>query len=220
MTDCHTDVLAMTALETADVSATVFTNLVSRLVVDPERFVGETEPMEAVGMGAVYRVTSNLRPLREPDPSEQERLLNQWFHPYASAFADLVDAKLDVHGRVVIVDLHSFPKLRLPYEPDLGAERPGICIGTDQFHTPDGLRTSAFSAFAPVRYGVTENSPFAGTYVPLKHWGQNHSVSSIMIEVRRDLYQIEPGGPLHYGYEAVVRNLATLFLAILNDVDF
>jgi hypothetical protein len=32
-----------------------------------------------------------------------------------------------------------------------------------------------------------------------------------MIEVRRDLYQFEPGGPLHSGFERVVDHLAHLF---------
>jgi hypothetical protein len=52
--------------------------------------------------------------------------------------------KLEEHGKVVIVDLHSFPTLPLPYGLDPSALRPGVCIGTDPFHTPDELRRMAF----------------------------------------------------------------------------
>ena len=207
MTDWYTDRLAIDALTKAGVSATVFANRASRLVIDPERFVGEGEPMAAIGMGPVYHVTSDLRPLRNDDPVEDQRLLDHWFHPYATAFTELVDQTLADHGHAMIVDLHSFPKRALPYERDPTAQRPGICIGTDPEHTPEGLRAAAFEAFGDHPGGVAENTPFAGTYVPLKHFGRTLNVWSVMIEVRRDLYQQGPGGPLHEGFEEVTDRL-------------
>jgi N-formylglutamate amidohydrolase len=210
MTDWHTDRMAADALALAGdgVAATVFANRTSRLVVDPERFVDDTEPMAAIGMGAVYRVTSHLHPLRRPDPGEERRLLDRWFHPYAAAFTRVVDEALADHGEAVIVDLHSFPSIALPYEPDPSAVRPAICVGTDPVHTSSRLAVAAQAAFGGVAGGVANDSPFAGTYVPLAHWRRTPEVRSIMIEVRRDLYQSEPGGPLHNGYDPVMRRLA------------
>jgi len=58
---------------------------------------------------------------------------------------------------------------------------------------------------------IAENTPFAGTYVPLTHFRSTQEVDSVMIEIRRDLYQEEPGGRTHAGYGPVVSRL-TAFL--------
>jgi N-formylglutamate deformylase len=214
MTDWHTDRLAVDALQLAGVAGAVFINRVSRLVVDPERLTDDVEPMAAIGMGRVYRVTSQLRPLRHADPADDQGLLDRWFHPYAAAFGQLVDETLYEHGRVTIVDLHSFPSEPLPYEPDPLAPRPGICIGTDPDHTPPALVASVFKVFARTKGNVARNTPFSGAYVPLRHWRHTREVTSIMVEVRRDLYLQEPGGPLHEGFETIVAGLARFFTAL------
>jgi N-formylglutamate amidohydrolase len=214
MTDWYTDRMAQDALAQAGVPAVIFANRASRLVIDPERFIGDDEPMQKVGMGPVYVATSDGRPLRTPDPARDLRLLDQWFHPYAAAFADLVDKTMTEHGRAVIIDLHSFPSMALPYELDQSAARPGICIGTDPFHTSPALRQLALDAFEGVSGGMGENTPFAGTYVPLAHFRTTREVNSVMIEVRRDLYQEEPGVPKHGGYGRVVDRLARFLSAV------
>jgi N-formylglutamate amidohydrolase len=214
MTDWYTDQLAVNALEQAHVPGTVFANRASRLLVDPERFTDTSEPMAAVGLGAVYLVTSQLRTLRHPDPADDARLLTQWFHPYAAAFAALVDETLARHGKTVIIDLHSYPSVPLPYEPDPTARRPAVCVGTDTYHTPPPLSAAVFQAFANMAGGVAENTPFAGTYVPLPHLRRTRKVTSVMVEIRRDLYQEEPCGPLHAGYDTLVRHLADLLTAV------
>jgi N-formylglutamate amidohydrolase len=214
MTDCHTDRLGLDAIELAGVAAAVFVNQVSRLVVDPERLPDDAEPMAAIGMGRVYLVTSHLHPLRYADPADDKRLLDRWFHPYAEAFARLVDETLCEHGQATVVDVHSFPSEPLPYEPNPLAPRPGVCIGTDPDHTPPWLVEAAFKAFSGLKGGVAANSPFSGSYVPMPHWRRTRKVMSIMIEIRRDLYQQEPGGPLHEGYDSVVAGLARFFTAL------
>jgi len=126
MTDWFTDRLAFDGLARAEAPAAVFANGASRLLIDPERFVGPDEPMEAVGMGAVYLSTSDRRRLRVEDPERDGRLITRWFDPYAAALTELVDRTLSSHGRAVIVDLHSFPSSPLPYELDHTAHRPRI----------------------------------------------------------------------------------------------
>ena len=214
MTDWFTDRLAFDALARADTPAAVFANRASRLLVDPERFVGPDEPMEAVGMGAVYLSTADRKQLRVRDPERDRQLITQWFDPYAAALTELVDRTLSAHGRALIVDLHSFPSSPLPYEFDHTARRPRICIGTDLFHTPKHLSDAAAEAFADSGWDVATNTPFAGTYVPLRHFGRTPEVTSVMVEVRRDLYQHEPGGDPHDGYDLVVTHLARLFRSL------
>jgi N-formylglutamate amidohydrolase len=214
MTDWYTDLLAIDAFEQAGVPGTVFANRASRLLVDPERFTDASEPMAAVGMGAVYLVTSQLRTLRQGDTADDARLLNRWFHRYAGALAALVDETVARHDRTVIIDLHSYPSVPLPYEADPTARRPGVCVGTDAYHTPPAVSAATFEAFAGVAGGVAENTPFAGTYVPLPHLRRTKNVASVMVEVRRDLYQAEPGGPPHTGYNVLVQYLAHLLTAL------
>lgn len=45
-------------------------------------------------------------------------------------------------------------------------------------------------------FKVAINTPFAGTLVPLKHYGQERRVTALMIELRRDLYMNEASGVL------------------------
>jgi N-formylglutamate amidohydrolase len=165
MTDTDTDVIARLAASTAATSPWLFLNPYTRLVVDPERLPDEREDMLAVGMGPVYTRTSSGGTLRDSaDPLLRER----YYEPYGLAFTDLVDERLDLLGEVVIIDVHSYPSQRLPYERG-GTARPEICIGTDDTHTPLWLRTVARGAFSDAPRSA-ENTPFAGCYVPLKHY--------------------------------------------------
>ncbi|KAA0940250.1 N-formylglutamate amidohydrolase [Streptomyces apricus] len=185
-----------------------FVNQLSRLVVDPERFPDEREEMRAVGMGAVYTRTTHGQPLRADDHPEQQ-LIERYFHPYAAAMTDAVTGRLAAAGRAVIIDVHSYPSERLPYELHGDGPRPPICLGSDPFHTPLALLAQAEKAFADFG-GTAVDSPFAGTYVPLKHYGTDRRVDALMIEIRRDVYMQEPGGPSGPGLDAVAEALANL----------
>jgi N-formylglutamate amidohydrolase len=213
ITDAHTDVIAERAAARAVERATPrphrFINRVSRLVVDPERFPDEREEMRAVGMGAVYTRTTHGAVLRPDDGTHERDLLDTYFHPYAAAMTSTVDERLAATGTVTLVDVHSYPSRALPYELRKDGPRPPVCLGTDPFHTPPALLAAAREAFGD----TAENTPFGGCYVPLKHYGRAHAVHSIMIEIRRDTYMSEPGGPPHDGLGPLIDALATLIEA-------
>lgn len=209
MTDGHTDLIAARAAAATTITPWTFTNLLSRLVVDPERFPDEREELRTVGMAAVYLRTSSGQPLRADDPAHTEDLLDTHYHPYAAAMTDLVDDRLAATGRAVIIDVHSYPSAALPYELHALGERPAICLGTDPAHTSAALLRTARRAFAPCGT-IAVNTPFSGCYVPLKHYRQQTAVAAIMIEIRRDTYLTEPGGPPTAGLDRVVRALAEL----------
>lgn len=193
MTDWYTDRLFDPVL---DMGGSLFVNRVSRLIVDPERFPDDKqEVMATKGMGAVYTSTADGRALRHPaSPEERTRLLGTYFHPYANAFGDLISQMLDRHGRCVILDGHSFPSAPLSYELDQQTERPHICLGTDDFHTPESLVRSIQALCVAQGLRVEQNRPFAGTYVPLRYWRTDLRVRSMMVEIRRDLYMDEQTG--------------------------
>lgn len=164
---------------------------VSRLVVDMERFRSdEDEVMAAVGMGAVYERTSDGQKLRDITPAVRAALLERYYDPYHREFESAVAAWLDREGRCLIIDCHSFPSRPLPYELDQDPDRPEICLGTCDFHTPERLRDYTRDWMAK-HFSVAMNRPFAGTFVPSRFYRRDERVSSIMIEVNRSLYMDE-----------------------------
>ncbi|WP_199224455.1 N-formylglutamate amidohydrolase [Serinibacter arcticus] len=212
MTDSFTDVLAERAVAALGgrVDIEVLAAPVSRLAVDVERFPDEREEMNAVGMGAVYTRTHDGSLLRDAgDPS----LVTRYADPHARAVRDAVAHHLERDGAAVLLDLHSYPLCQLPYEivPE-GSPRPEICLGVDEVHTPPELVALARGAFAG--FDIEINSPFAGTYVPLDFYGIDRRVSSLMIEIRRDVYMDEASVEMHDGSSRVVRAIAALNEAV------
>ncbi|MFD9333817.1 N-formylglutamate amidohydrolase [Streptomyces sp. NPDC060028] len=213
ITDSHTADIAAAAAAGSAVTPWQFVNGLSRLVFDPERFPDEREEMLAVGMGAVYTHTTHRERLR-PDGFDGRSLIDRCFHPYADAMTRAVGDRLEAAGRAVIIDVHSYPTEPLPYELHGGGLRPPICLGTDPFHTPAGLLAVAEKAFAGFG-GTGLDSPFAGTYVPLKYYGKDDRVGALMVEIRRDTYMTEPGGPAGPGLVALAAALAGLVGGLL-----
>ena len=169
---------------------------VSRLVVDPERFLNDAlEVMAARGMGVVYTHTSRGERLR-PTPSAEERadLIERFYVPHHHAFTQAVDAVLAKRSTCLIIDCHSFPAIAHPYENVTDVERPDICLGTDDFHTPGWLVQAAMDAFESTGLRVAVNHPFSGTFVPEKHYRKEPRVQSLMIEVNRTKYMNEMTG--------------------------
>jgi len=160
ITDSFTDELF--PVEGDDVHRVVFP--VSRLVLDPERFAeDEKEPMAARGMGVVYEMTTRLQTLRRPvSAAEKEALLDRFYRPHHEYFTELVNRALDVDGRCLIIDCHSFPSEPMPFEFDQAPERPDICLGVDTFHTPDWLTANAVKLFQSHGYSVEGVAGVAG----------------------------------------------------------
>ncbi|TWV56462.1 N-formylglutamate amidohydrolase [Streptomyces misionensis] len=212
ITDAHTAELAERAAGLSRLRPWRLVNRLSRLVVDPERFPDEREEMRAVGMGAVYTRTTHREELRPAD-SDPEPLIERYFRPYAAAMTRAVAGRLAATGRAVVIDVHSYPAEALPYELHGDGPRPPVCLGTDPFHTPPRLTDTARAAFAGC--GPTGlDSPFSGTYVPLEYHGTENRVEALMIEIRRDTYLREPGGPPGPGLHRLATALAALIDAV------
>ena len=210
-TDTATGEIALAALAHVRVRPTIVINHLSRLVIDPERFP-DGDRAEAFGRGAVYTRTCMGAPLRtEPYPLRAE-LIEAYFRPYADAVTAAVENRLDACGRAIVIDLHSYPEKPSAFE-DSSAPRPPLCIGTDPGHTPGWLIAAARGAFASLGE-ISENTPYSGTYVPLRYYGTDDRVSSVMIELRRDTYLTDPAAPNPEHTTALGRNLAALIDAV------
>jgi N-formylglutamate amidohydrolase len=210
LTDWHTDELFDWL---RDHGAHIFSNRLSRLVFDPERFADDAqEPMAKVGQGVVYTKTTTGQPLRELAEDDRARRLAELFEPYHAALSGLVGSQLERFGRCTLIDCHSFATVPLPSEADQSAQRPDICIGTDAFHTPAALTSSLEEAFRAEGWRVSRDTPFSGCLVPLAYHRLDRRVASVMIEVRRGLYCDEATGerlPTFAAVHAALRRAIT-----------
>jgi len=179
---------------------------VSRLVSDPERFRNdEAEPMARKGMGAVYSSGYQGSEIRECH--DKERVLSAFYDEHHRVLAEMVEDILSLSGKCTIVDCHSFSSAPLPYEDDKRDVRPEICIGTDSFHTPPSVLSYAIQFFLTEGFTVALNRPYSGSIVPMRYYGREKRVESIMIEVNRGLY-LDCRGGKSSGYGKVKETLS------------
>ncbi|MFD9664382.1 N-formylglutamate amidohydrolase [Rhodococcus sp. NPDC059968] len=210
-TDTATDLIASGAADYATSGRGrpwLAINQVSRLVIDPERFPGDDEPMNTVGRGAVYTRTCTGTLLRPEPAPDTQYLMDTYFHPYATTLSELVDDRLAATGAAVIIDVHSYPRYPSGFE-DPTRTRPPLCIGTDDFHTPEPLTEQVQAAFAGLQESAV-NAPYAGCYVPLSRYRTDPRVGAVMIELRRDRYLKTDHTPDPDKVDALSRMLATL----------
>lgn len=191
LTDHGVDRMVRGTLEATTASAVIAE--VSRLVVDVERFPGDEEEMNAVGMGVLYTHGAWRERIRDV-PADDRSALLEHFAAYSTAVERLVDRALEQHGRAVIIDVHSYPTHAMPFELHGDGPRPELCIGFDRRHASEPLIGAVRSVFE--RFSHVENSPFIGAYVPLRHYGRDPRVEAVMLEIRRDQYMDEASGGL------------------------
>lgn len=92
------------------------------------------------------------------------------------------------YNKAIIIDCHSFSDVPFKTDPDKTANRPDICLGIDEFHTPDNLIDFIMNKFTDLHYSVKINSPYSGTLIPLGYYKKNTNVMGIMIEINRKIY--------------------------------
>lgn len=212
MTDWYTDELFGSSIQAMRI---VFP--VSRLVVDPERFIDDSEePMAIRGMGAIYTRTSQGNPLRSTlSESGRKALLIRYYEPHHRALEQAADRMLDQYQRCLIIDCHSFSSIPLTHEPDQNPDRPQVCIGIDEYHTPSWLVEAAQQAFDKQGFKTEINRPFSGSLVPLKFYHKNSKVLSIMVELNRSLYMDERTGVKNAAFDSI-RSTVTLVIESLS----
>ena len=204
MTDSYTDELFIDCITDND-EKIIFP--VSRLLVDVERFSEDAkEPMSEIGMGVLYYSCHDLSELRSSNAFGEE-LKKTYYDQHHREFTALVDEHLQSYGEALIIDCHSFPKKPWPYERNQTGNRPEICIGTDDFHTPSEIEVALTRAFRRQGFDVDVDTPFSGSIVPMKHYQKEERVKSIMIEIRRDLYMDEATGERNAAFTKIKQKI-------------
>jgi N-formylglutamate amidohydrolase len=216
MTDWYTDELF--SLPEAAAAAVRFP--VSRLIVDPERFLDDRlEVMASRGMGVIYTRTSDGTLLREPpSPDERNALIDRYYKPHHASLFKAAQTSLASCGYCLVVDCHSFPSHPLPCDIDQNPDRPNICLGTDEFHTPPWLRDLAQGLFAGAGFSVAIDRPFRGALVPSEHYQRATAVHAIMVEINRHLYMDEDTGVKLRAFNDVAAIIRETLLKLIHGV--
>lgn len=161
----------------------------SRVYCDVERFHDDNlEIMSEIGRGFYYTKTDNGITLRSENLDDKKFVYENYYLPHHTLLNNLVSNKLEKYNNVIIIDCHSFSDI--PFNTDLIKDnnRPDICIGTDDFHTPKELENKIVDFFKRYNFLVGINNPYSGTMVNNNSYLIDKRVNSIMIEINRKLY--------------------------------
>jgi N-formylglutamate deformylase len=187
LTDWYTDDLFF--FENAEIIRADF----SRIFCDPERFTDDTqEIMAQYGMGVLYEKTDDGNQIRTVNAALRKDILENYYWKHHKNLSNAVTNQLNIFGKALIIDCHSYPSIPLVRDLDKNNNRPDFNIGTDAFHTPKYLIEAAEKFFKNEGYSLGIDWPYKGAIVPLEHYGTNKNVQSIMLEVNRKLYLDEP----------------------------
>lgn len=159
----------------------------SRLFCDVERFDDEAEPMYKVGRGFFYTNGYDGAELRKMNTELKEHVYRDYYQPHHELFFHEVNNRLKQYGVCHVIDCHSFnddPLGSLVAHP----KSPDICIGTDEYHTPEYLLNYTMNFWARHGYSVEMNNPYSGCIIPSEFFRSDKNVKGIMIEVNKRLY--------------------------------
>jgi N-formylglutamate amidohydrolase len=179
----------------SDPSVTTVTFPISRLVVDPERFEDDAqEPMAARGLGVLYECGHDGQRIRGAiSPERRAYYIDRWYRPHHAALELAVNRALQTSGSALIIDCHSYPDIPLAVDLDQSRPRPDGCFGTSGIHTPSWLVDAGMRFAASQGWSFGIDRPYAGSIVPMQHYGKDARVLSIMVEVNRKRYMAIEG---------------------------
>jgi N-formylglutamate amidohydrolase len=165
----------------------------SRIFCDSERFTDDSqEIMAQYGMGVLYEKNDDGETIRIVTPELKEKVLEEYYWKHHNKLSKAVNNQLDIFGKALIIDCHSYPSIPLKRDLDKNPTRPDFNIGTDSYHTPNELVDLSVSFFENAGYSLGIDWPYKGSLVPLEHYQKNKNVQTIMLEINRALYLKEP----------------------------
>lgn len=165
----------------------------SRIFCDAERFTDDSqEVMAQYGMGVLYEKNDVGETLRKVTPELKEKVLTDYYWKHHEKLSNAVKNQLNLFGKALIIDCHSYPSIPLFRDLDQNPNRPDFNIGTDPFHTPKELVEVAVSFFKNKGYSLGIDWPYKGSIVPLEYYNKDKNVQTIMLEINRALYLNEP----------------------------
>ena len=176
----------------------------SRIFCDVERFENDAdEVMSKYGMGAVYTHFDSGELMREVTPNLRNSIMQEYYWKHHNEFTFAVSNELEKNGTCLIVDCHSYPSTPITRDLNQSTQRPDFNIGIDPFHTPQFLIDASVAFFEEKGYSLGVDWPYSGTIVPMAFYQKNPNVYSIMLEINRGLYLLEPGNEKSEQFTAI-----------------
>ncbi len=173
--------------------------------------------MTGKGMWVCYTHGSDGRKMKTVDADHEREILGRYYDPHHERLAKMSKDRISSFGHCVIVDVHSFPPVPLPYEPDQDSRRPQVCIGADPYHTSGYLKEFSRRFFSDRGYTTAVDRPYSGALTPACIYQKEARLSAVMLELNRSLYMDVESGAKADGFEKLKACLGE-FLAALDEL--
>ncbi|EPX77906.1 N-formylglutamate amidohydrolase [Litoreibacter arenae] len=158
-------------------------------------------PRIASGLGVIPRVVSNGRAIYSGKLTlaEASERIDQYWRPYHTRLAQLMDDTNRNFGRAVLVDFHSMPHEAVQSAARIGFAKPEVVLGDRFGAAADGqLVDEIETIFLEAGLRVSRNAPFAGAYITQTYGRPSRGHHAIQVEIDRSLYmneqRIRPNG--------------------------
>jgi N-formylglutamate amidohydrolase len=184
-----------------DCGATLLAARMSRYVCDLNRSEHDVDRDTVQGAsgrtsphGLIWRLTTeNRAAVAFPLPrAELERRLTEYYRPYHDKLDELVRARLDRHGFVILVSGHSMPSRGRDGHDDPGRERADVVPGTRQRTTTAPSVIDVVEAVsARFQLGLAHDDPYRGGHTTVRYGRPAAGIHAIQIELSRKLYMDE-----------------------------
>lgn len=191
----------------------------SRIFCDPERFTDDSqEVMSQFGMGVLYEKSDNGDKIRNVTSELKSKIVIEFYDKHHQKFSNAVNNQLNLFGKAIIIDCHSYPNIPLKRDLDQRPNRPDFNIGTDPYHTPKKLIDLSKSFFEDEGYSLGIDEPYMGSIVPIEHYQKNKNVQSIMLEINRKLYLKESTNEKNENYLQIKKVTEDFIKTIKNNL--
>jgi len=141
--------------------------------------------MNDIGMGIIYTHSHELKEIRRVNDKE---CILKYYHEHHKLLDDKCEKLLNEYGEVMIIDLHSYYDVPLPYEKHKDLSRPDICIGIEEFHLNKNHLENLINMIENYGYSWSINEPFIGCLIPNKYYKKDKRVSGFMFEVNKRVF--------------------------------